>query len=83
MHECCLISTANMMYNRLQNYTNMEYNTFKVVVIVLLHLLLSFDVFAPTSAYPLLCFGQVVSPNILLWTLMYVYIHSIRIMRST
>ena len=30
---------------------NMEYNTFKVVVVVFL--LLSFDVFVPTSAHPL------------------------------
>ena len=34
--------------------TNMEYNTFEVVVVVLLLLLLSFDVFVPTSAHPLL-----------------------------
>ena len=38
--------------------------TIKVVVVVLLLLLLSFDVFVPTSAHPLISFGQVVCPNI-------------------
>ena len=51
------VSTANLMYTRLQNYTNMVVGehgiqTFKVLVVVLLLLLLSFDVFVPTSAYP-------------------------------
>ena len=46
-----------MTHTRLQNYTNMvvgehEIETFEVVVVVLL-LLLSFDVFVLTSAHPL------------------------------
>jgi hypothetical protein len=53
------IPTINMMYTRLQNYTNMvigKYGiqTFKIVVVVLKLSLLSFDVFVPTSAHPLL-----------------------------
>jgi len=48
-----------MMYTRSQNYTNMvvderELQTLKVVVIVFLLLLMSFDVFVPTSVHPLL-----------------------------
>jgi len=48
-----------MTYTRLPNYTNMmvgkyEIQTFKVMVVVLLFLLLLFDVFVPTSAHPLL-----------------------------
>ena len=70
MHEIWAIPTANMIYTRLQNYTNMmvdkdRIQTFDVVVVVLLLLLLSFDVFVPTSAHPLLLFGQVVFPNTL------------------
>ena len=48
------------MYSKLQNYTNMVVGehgiqTFEVMIIVLLLLLLSFDdVFVPTSAHPLL-----------------------------
>ena len=54
-----------MMYTRLQNYTNMMVGehgiqTFEVVIVVLLLLLLSYDVFVPISALPLLTFGQVV-----------------------
>ena len=65
MHEIGSIPTTNMMYTRLQNYTNMvvgkhELHTFEVVVVVFL-----FDVFVPRSAHPLVFFGQVVSPNIL------------------
>ena len=45
------------MNTRLQNYTNVvvgkhETQTFEVVLVVLLFLLLSFDVFIPTSAHP-------------------------------
>ena len=39
--------------------------TFKVVVVMLVFLLLLFDVFVPTSAHPLLFLGQVLCPNIL------------------
>ena len=59
-----------MMYTRSQNYTNMvvgehEIQTFRVVVVVMLILLLSFDVFVLTSAHPPIIFGKVVCPNIL------------------
>ena len=54
-------SSCNMMYTRLQNYTNMVVGehgiqTFRLVinVLLLLLLLLMFDVFVPTSAHPLL-----------------------------
>ena len=55
MHEFWTIPTANMTYTRSQNYTNMVVDkhgiqTFEVVVVVLL----SFYVFVPTSAHPLL-----------------------------
>ena len=59
-HEFWTIPTTNLMYNKLQNYTNMVVGehgiqTFEVMIIVLLLLLLSFDdVFVPTSAHPLL-----------------------------
>ena len=48
-----------MTYTRSQNYTNMVVGkhgiqTFKVMVVVVLLLLLSFNVFVPTSAHPLL-----------------------------
>jgi hypothetical protein len=36
-----------------------------VVIVVLLLLLLLFEVFVPTSAHPVIIFGQVVCPNIL------------------
>ena len=70
MHEFWSIPPANVMYTRLQNHTNMMVSehgikTFEVMIIVLLCLLLSFDVFVPTSAHPLLMFGQVVCPKIL------------------
>ena len=69
MHEFWTIPSTNMMYTRLQNYTNMMVGehgiqTFEVVIVVLLLLLLSSDVFVPISALPLLTFGQVVCPNI-------------------
>jgi hypothetical protein len=46
------------MYTRSQNWTNLvvgkhEIQTFEVVVVVLLFLLLSFGVFVPTNAHPL------------------------------
>ena len=55
MHDFWTISTATMMYTRSQNYTNMVVGehgiqTFEVVVVMLL----SIDVFVPTSAHPLL-----------------------------
>ena len=48
-----------MLYSRLQNNTNLVVGkhglqTLDVVVVTLLLLLLSFDVFVPTSAHPLL-----------------------------
>ena len=53
------IPIANMAYTRSQNYTNMVIDehglqTFKVVVLVLLLLLLSSDVFVPSSVHPLI-----------------------------
>jgi hypothetical protein len=58
-HKLWIISTTNVMYTRLQNYTNLmidkhELQTFEVVVVVLLLVLLSFDVLVPTSAHPIL-----------------------------
>ena len=55
MHAFWTIPTANMTYTRLHNYTNMVggehgIHTFEVVVVVLL----SFDVFVPKNAHPLL-----------------------------
>ena len=57
-------------YTRLQNYMNMVVGkhgiqTIKVVVVVLLLSMLSFDVFVPHKCICLIIFGQVVSPNIL------------------
>ena len=57
MHEFWTIPTSNMTYIRLQNYANMvvgkhEIQTFEVVVVVLLLLRLSFDVFAPQVHIP-------------------------------
>ena len=51
------------MYTRSQNYTNKMVGkhgiqTFKVVVVVLLLWLLSFDVFVPRSTHPLLLFDN-------------------------
>ena len=59
MHEFWTVPTANMTYTRSQNYTNTVagehgIQTFGVVVVVLLPILLSFDVFVPTSAHLLL-----------------------------
>ena len=51
MHEIWTMSTANMTYNKSQNYTNImigkhRLQTFEVVVVVLLLLLLTFHVFS-------------------------------------
>ena len=59
MHELLIIPTIDMTYTGSQIHTNTmvgEYKieTFKVMVVVLLHLLLWFDVFVFTSAHPLL-----------------------------
>ena len=59
MHEIWTILTANMMYTRTQNYTNMVVGEhgiqiFEVAIVVFLILLLSCDVFIPTSVHPLL-----------------------------
>ena len=48
-----------MTYTRVQTYTNMVVGEFgiqifEVVVVVLLLLILSYDLFVPTSAHPLL-----------------------------
>jgi hypothetical protein len=53
------ISLANMTYIRSQNYTNIvvgkhRLQAFDVVVVMLLLMLLSFDVFVPKSAHLLL-----------------------------
>ena len=66
MHEFWTILTANMTYTKLQNYTNMlvgehEIQTFKVMVVLLLLLLLSFDIFVPTNAHSLLFLESVLS----------------------
>ena len=58
MHEFRKIPTANKTYTSSQKYTNMvvgehRIQTFKVLIVVLFLLLLSFD---PTSAQPLLLF---------------------------
>jgi hypothetical protein len=59
MHKFWTILTTNMVvYTILQNYTSMVVDkhgiqTFKVLVVVLLLLLLSFDVLVPTNASPL------------------------------
>ena len=57
MHEFWTIPSFNMPYTRSQNYTNMVISehgvqTFEAMVIRLLLLMLSFDVFVPTSAHP-------------------------------
>ena len=56
MHEFWIIPTANVMYTRSQKYTNMVVGergiqSFKVVLLLLL---VSFNVFVPTRAHPLL-----------------------------
>ena len=70
MHKFWTMPTANMMYTKSQNDTNIVVGKhgikiFEVVVVVLLLLLFWFDVSFFTSAHPLLFFGQVVYPNIL------------------
>ena len=52
-------SIANMMYTWLQNYIDMvvgkhKIQIFEVVIVVLLFLLLSFDIFVLTSAHPII-----------------------------
>ena len=42
-----------------------EIQTFKILVVMLVFLLSSFDVFVPTSVTSLIISGQVVCPNIL------------------
>ena len=59
MHEFWRVSTANMTYTGLRNYTNMVggkhgIQTFNIVVVVLLLLMLLFDVFVFKNAHPLL-----------------------------
>ena len=59
MHVFWTIPTSNMTYTRVQTYTNMVVGEFgiqifEVVVVVLLLLILSYDLFVPTSAHPLL-----------------------------
>ena len=63
LHEFGIILIVNMMYTKLQNYTNMMVvehgiQTFKFVFIVLLLLLLLFDVFVLTSAHFLLFYDK-------------------------
>ena len=58
------------MYTILQNYTNLVVGKywiqkFKVVLVVLLHLLLLFWCFCPHKCTSLIIFGQVLRPNIL------------------
>ena len=58
MHEFWTIPIVNMTYIISQNYTNMMdgkhgIQTFKVVFVVMLLLMLSFDGFHPKSAHPL------------------------------
>ena len=68
MHEVWTISTANMTYTRLQNYTNMMVDehgiqTFGVVVVYIISFIVVFlyfyiFIFFPTSAHPLLFLGK-------------------------
>ena len=62
MRNSWTISTINMTYTGLQNYTNMMVDEhvikiFKVVVVVVFLFMLSFDIFVPTIAYLLLLLG--------------------------
>ena len=57
IHELWTISIVNMMYTRSQNFTNMVVGqhgiqTFKVVLVVLLLLLLSLDILSPQVHIP-------------------------------
>ena len=59
MHEFWTIPAMNMTYTSLQNYTNMMVDrhgiqTFEVMIVMLLVLLLSSDAFLFPSAHPLL-----------------------------
>lgn len=63
------VPTINMMYVR-QKYTNLMVGEcgiliFKVVVIMLLFLFLSFDVLSPCQVHIPYFFGQIICPNIL------------------
>ena len=69
MHEYWIISHVNVTYIRLKFYTNMvvnehEIQTFKIVVIVLLFLLLLFE-FPPHKCTSFIIHGQVIYLNIL------------------
>jgi hypothetical protein len=52
MHDLWTTPTANMTYTRSQNYTNVMVGKHEIHHLLLL--LLSFHVFVPTSAHPLL-----------------------------
>ena len=65
MHEFWIVSSANMTYTTSKNYTNMMVDkhgiqTFKIVVVVLLRLLVLFDVFCSQKCTSLIIFRQVV-----------------------
>ena len=70
MHRSWALPTINTTYIRLQNHTNLivgehGIQTFKTVVVVVLLLLLSFDVFSPHMGTSLIIFEQVGCPNLL------------------
>ena len=63
MHLFWTSLIVNMMYTISQNYRFMVVGkhgiqTLEVMVVVLLLLLLSFDVFVPTSPHPLFCLDK-------------------------
>ena len=63
MREFWTIPIVNITYTRSQNCTNMVIGehgiqTFKVVGVVMLFLLLSINIFVPTSAHLILCLGK-------------------------
>jgi hypothetical protein len=65
MHAFGTIATANMMYTKSQNHTNMVVGKhgiqiLKVVVVVMLLLMLSIDGFCPYKCTSRINFGQVV-----------------------
>ena len=80
VHEFWTIVAASMTYTRSRNYTNMmvgehKIQTFADMIVPLLLLSLSFDVFVPTNAHPLLFFGKWFCQNTLKWWfLLYWYI---------
>jgi hypothetical protein len=75
MHEFWKTPTANMAYTRLQNHINTMVGKHgiqirEVVVVMSLLLLLSFDIFVPTSAHLLLFLDKwfpQISLNVGLW----------------